>query len=276
MSGQIVSNDGGRWRPPSNLREGLATVAALAIVLGFVQIAAPFIQKAEFIAKEIRDYAAGIGFALFVPVYRVVNQALQTVQGGSGLVRPDLSPWFVTGVTAAALLFAWNQFVGFVSGAAIAAAIRSVGQSADLSKVDIGAAVTLGATFIVIPLCAAASILAGVLLNRTTRSGVILALILASVVYLGLSVFTAWIVQPDSLSAALQEAMRQQQALAFVAALAFIAIVVFVFGGIGVIVSRIQRERSTGRLLNAARKLEPGERDAVTQDVLDRLEARAR
>ncbi len=272
MSGQIVTNDDGRWRPPSNLREGLATVAALALVFGFIQIAAPFVQKAEFIAKEIRDYAVGIGFALFVPVYRVVNQGLQTVQGGSGLVRPDLSPWFVTGVTAAAVLFAWNQFVGFVSGAAIAAAIRSVGQSADLSQVDVGGAVTLGATFIVIPLCAAASILAGILLNRTTRSGVVLALILASVAYLALSVLTAWIIQPDSMKSALERAMKEQQALAVAAALAFIAIVVFIFGGIGVIISRIQRERSIGRLLNAARRLEPTERDAVTQDVLDRLQ----
>ena len=75
---------------------------------------------------------------------------------------------------------------------------------------------TLGATFIVMPLCAAASILAGILLNRTTRSGVALALLLASVAYLGLSVFTAWIIQPASLNAALQRAMEQQQALAFV------------------------------------------------------------
>ncbi len=275
MSGQIVSRDDGRWRPPSNLREGLATVVALALVFGFIQIAAPFVQKAEFIAKEIRDYAVGIGFALFVPVYRIVNQGLQAAQGGSGLVRPDLSPWFVTGVTTAAVLFAWNQFVGFVSGAAIAAAIRRVGEGADLSQVDIGAAVTLGATFIVIPLCAAASILAGVLLNRTTRSGVIFALILASIAYLGLSVFTAWIIQPESLGAALREAMQEQQALAFVAALAFIAIVVFLFGGIGVIISRIRRERSIGRLSNAARRLEPSERDAVTQDVLDRLQKSA-
>ena len=274
MNGRIVSHDDGRWRPPSNLREGMATVAALAMVLAFIQIAAPFVQKAEFIAKEIRDYVVGLGFALFVPVYRLVNQGLQTVQGGAGLVRPDLSPWFVTGMTAAALLFAWNQFVGFVSGAAIAAAIRSVGQSADLSQVDIGAAVTLGATFIVIPLCAAASILAGTALNRTTRSGVLFALILASVAYLCLSVFTAWIIQPTSLKSALQQAMQQQQALAFVAALAFIAIVVFLFGGIGVIVSRIQRERSIGRLLNAARRLDPEERNAVTDDVLQRLENR--
>jgi len=274
MNGQIVSQDDGRWRPPSNVREGVATVVALALVFGFIQVAAPFVQKAEFIAKEIRDYAVGVGFALFVPVYRVINQGLQAAQGGSGLVRPELSPWFVTGVTAAALLFAWNQFVGFVSGAAIAAAIRSVGQSADLSQVDVGAAVTLGATFIVMPLCAVASIVAGIGLNRTTRSGVLLALILASVAYLGLSVLTAWIIQPDSLQAALREAMDQQQALAFVAALAIIAILVFVFGGLGVIISRLQRERSIGRLTNAARRLEPVDRDAITQDVLDRLQQR--
>jgi hypothetical protein len=274
MNGQIVSQDDGRWRPPSNVREGVATVVALALVFGFIQVAAPFVQKAEFIAKEIRDYAVGVGFALFVPVYRVINQGLQAAQGGSGLIRPELSPWFVTGVTAAALLFAWNQFVGFVSGAAIAAAIRSVGQSADLSQVDVGAAVTLGATFIVMPLCAVASIVAGIGLNRTTRSGVLLALILASVAYLGLSVLTAWIIQPDSLQAALREAMDQQQALAFVAALAIIAILVFVFGGLGVIISRLQRERSIGRLTNAARRLEPADRDAITQDVLDRLQQR--
>ena len=217
----------------------------------------------------------GTLFALYFPIERSINRVMIVTQGGEAHVRPDLSPWFVTGITAAVLLFAWNQFVGYLGGAAIGAAIGELSKTMSLSHANVGQAIRVGATVLSIPLCAVASIYAGMALNRSTRSGVVFALLLASIGYLGLNVFMTWIFQRDTIVEMLHETTDQQQMLGFAVGLALIAFVVFVFGAIGVIVSRVRRERSMGRLVSAARRLAPDDRDAVTEDVMNRLQGRA-
>jgi Na+/H+-translocating membrane pyrophosphatase len=122
-------------------------------------------------------------------------------------------------------------------------------------------------------LSAAASIYAGMLLNRLTRSGVLLALLLASLVYLLLNVSTTYIFNREIFMAQLKLAEDPVTAAAFGVGVMLIPLIVFLSGGIGIIISRLNRDRTIGRLSNAARRLKPEERDAVTQDVLDRLAA---
>jgi hypothetical protein len=273
MADQIVTQGDRSWRPPSNIREVIATLGALVATFGIIQVAAPIVKNADFIIEEIRNYVVGIGFALFPPIYNGINRGLMGLQGGAKQERPELAPWFVTGVTAAALLYAWNQFVGFVSGFGLGTAFSHVAQAVDLSSANLTQAIVQGATVIAIPLSAAASIYAGMLLNRLTRSGVLLALLLASLVYLLLNVSTTYIFNREIFMAQLKLAEDPVTAAAFGVGVMLIPLIVFLSGGIGIIISRLNRDRTIGRLSNAARRLKPEERDAVTQDVLDRLAA---
>lgn len=262
----------GKWRPPSNLREGIATIVALVLTLATVQVLAPVAKQATFLTEEIRNYLAGLGFAVFPPAYRFVNQGVQGLGARGGLLRPDLSPWFVTGLTAAALLFVWNTFVGLFTGIGMGVAMAQLGGGFDQKTV--AGAITTGGAFTAIPLTAVAAVFAGMLLNRWTRSGVVAALLLASLAYLLLNIFLTSVIQPEMLRQQMELAKDPQQAAALFAGVLLVALITFLFGGLGVIVSRIRKERSIGRLVTAARKLPPKDRDALTEDVLAMLERR--
>lgn len=262
MSDQIVTKGGG-WRPPSNVREFLAAAAALAITLAAIQVASPFARQLTFIEDTIRDKVVGTLFGLYFPIERGINRVLVAARGAGGAPeRPDLSPWFVTGLTAAAVLFAWNELVGVLTGQAIAQTLRLL----KVAHENIGPAVQQGAIIAIIPLCAVASIFAGIALNRTTRSAVALALLLAAVGYVALNMTLAAMTS----SAAFLASVRENGAAVAVAGVV-LALVVLVFGGIGVGISALRGERSIGELVAVVRKLSPEARNMMTRDALDHI-----
>ena len=255
----IVSEGGEtKLRPPSNLKEFLALVAAAALGLGLIQIAAPMVKGLTFLDETVRESVGGLWTVLIPALYALFLQGLNRTGGDASMIRPDLAPWYVTGLMAAAVLFAFFQFSSFLGGIAVREALAGGAPSARIAA---------GAGLIALPLCALASIIAGYLLNRHTRALVAGALLWASLAFGLLHALVLWIYDPMSFL----EGMRSGIGAA---AIGFLSVVGLVCGGAGVVYSMIRGDREIGRLMTAARRLSRTEVDNVTEGVLRRIESR--
>jgi hypothetical protein len=268
-----ASNEGGGFRIPASSQELWALGLSLLVVFLLVQVGAPVIRELEFLDPKLRDYFIGISFAAFPLIHRQCKRSLTgfTVQAEAHV---DLTPWYVSGAFAGALLFAWNQFVSGCAGFAIGVlhAQIPVGQVDDAVFME---ALGISLLAMSIPMSAFASVFAGILLNRYTRSHVFLALGTAAVLYLAFNVSLNYALQPEFISAQIASAFAQGVAgvVGFVIGMGLVALVVLIFGAIGVAISRINRERSLGRIADGARRLRPAEREIVAADISRRLTA---
>jgi hypothetical protein len=268
-----ASNEGSGFRIPANAHELWALGLSLLVVLLLVQVGAPVIRELEFLDPKLRDYFIGISFAAFPLIHRQCKRGLTgfTVQPAAHV---DLTPWYVSGAFAGALLFAWNQFVSGCAGFAIGVlhAQIPVGQVDDTVFME---ALGISLLAMSIPMSAFASVFAGILLNRYTRSHVFLALGTAAVLYLAFNVSLNYALQPAFISAQIASAFAQGVAgvVGFVIGMGLVALVVLIFGAIGVAISRLNRERSLGRIVDGARQLPPPEREIVAADISRRLTA---
>jgi hypothetical protein len=269
MSEAVVQKGEGSLRAPSNLREVIALALALVIVLAIIQLGAPIVRELTFIDEKIRDSVIGLAFFAFPAINRTIKQLLDR-SSGAGLVRPDLSPWFVTGIFAATLMFAWNQFVTFLASVSIFGVVGTLAPPEAMANNP--EVMILAISLISLPMTFIAAIVGGILLNRYTRTGILFALLLAVFALVSLNITISWLTTRDVIERSLQQAGGIGGLLIGFAA---VALIIFAGLGIGVLISRINRERSIGRLLSAARKLSPTDRDEVTADVLARLEKKA-
>lgn len=276
MSGQAVASDNSIFRVPTNAQEYSALGIALLAVLGLVQFGAPVVRELDFLDQKIRDVFIGGAFAAFPFIHHGTKNVMNGFKASSA--RPELSPWFVTGAFAATLVFAWNQFVSFVGGFSIGLLLETVGVSPQTPTDAIdGAAVTSILAF-TLPLTAVASIFAGVLLYRNTRSHVILALGFATLLFIAFNVLVTWATNPAFLAAqwAIAEAGGPEGIVQFFVGMGIVAAIVFVFGGIGVLISRLMSEGSLGKVMVAARRLSPADREVLAADITSRVEAALR
>jgi len=268
-----AANEGGGFRIPASSQEIWALVLSLLVVFLLVQVGAPVIREFEFLDPKLRDYFIGISFAAFPLVHRQCKRSLSgfTTQADTHV---DLTPWYVSGAFAAALLFAWNQFVSGCAGFAIGVlhAQIPVGQISDSEFLE---ALGLSLLAMSIPMSAFASVFAGILLNRYTRSHVFLALGTAAVLYLLFNISLNYALQPEFIGAQVANAFSQGIAgvVGFFVGMGLVALVVLIFGGIGVAISRFNRERSLGRIVDGARRLSPADRDLVAAEISQRLTA---
>lgn len=269
------AGEGGALRMPASAHEFWALALALLAVFLLVQIGAPVIRELEFLDPKLRDYFIGISFAAFPLIHRQCKRGL----AGFAAQPPrqlDLTPWYVSGAFAAALLFAWNQFAT-VCGAF---AMRMLHAQLPVGQVDDAAFLAALSTSLIaisIPMSAAASVLAGILLYRYTRSHVVAALLCASVLYLVFNLAAGFALQPDFVIAQVTNAIGQgvEGVFWFLVGVGLVAIVVLVFGAIGVAISAFNRERSLGRIVDGARRLPAAERELLAADISRRLEATA-
>ncbi|MCE9522613.1 MAG: hypothetical protein K8S25_09305 [Alphaproteobacteria bacterium] len=276
MSEQTAAANDSAFRVPTNLQEFTALAVALLSVFVLIQIGAPIVRELDFLDQKLRDYFIGISFAAFPVIHRGCKQGLAGLQSQVP-VRQDLTPWFVSGVIAAALLFAWNQFVSFLGGISTGIVLGQI-QGVNFEAPETVQGVVLGNLAISLPLSAVAAVVAGVLLNRHSRSHVFGALALAAVFFLVFNLFVNWLAQPEFVAASFGEAMNGGAAgvAQFLFGIAFVGVIIFIFGVVGVLISRFYRERSIGRLMDAARRLPVGERDALTAELVQRYEASLR
>lgn len=276
MSEQISANDQSIFRVPTNAQEFSALGLALLVVFALVQFGAPIVRELDFLDQKIRDFFVGGAFAAFPFIHRGCKQTLAGFKAQPP-VRPDLSPWFVTGAFAAMLLFAWSQFVSFLGGLSVGMAIAALG-TADINKPEVVGAVGMSILAMSLPLGAVASVFAGVLLNRHTRSHVFGALAFAAVLYVASNALTTWVVSPDYFKSQIAIATDGGAAgiAQFAIGMALVGVVVFVFGAIGIFVSRFYAERSMGKVMVAARRLPAAERELLAAEITDRVEAAMR
>lgn len=269
------AGEGGALRMPASAHEFWALALALLAVFLLVQIGAPAIRELEFLDPKLRDYFIGISFAAFPLIHRQCKRGLV----GLAAQPPrqlDLTPWYVSGAFAAALLFAWNQFAT-VCGAF---AIGMLHAQLPVGQVDNAAFMTALSTSLIaisIPMSAAASVFAGILLYRYTRSHVVAALLCASVLYLVFNLAAGFALQPDFVVGQVRNAIGQgvEGVFWFVVGIGIVAIVVLIFGGIGIAISAFNRERSLGRIVDGARRLPAAERELLAADISRRLDAAA-
>lgn len=275
MSEQTAAAGESVFRVPTNSHEFAALGASLLAVFALIQFGAPVVRELEFLDPKLRDYFIGISFAAFPFIHRGCKRGLAGFKAQAP-VRQDLAPWFVAGVIAAALLFAWNQFVSLLGGLATGVALSQV-QGANLDAPEVLQGVILGNLAISLPLSAVAAVFAGIQLNRYSRSHVFAALALASFFFLVFNLTLNYFAQPEYIVEQITIAVSggALSMLQFFGGMALVGIVIFVFGMIGILISHFNRERSIGRLIDAARRLPPGEREALAADITGRLEAAA-
>jgi hypothetical protein len=260
------------FRVPTNAQEYSALGLALLAVLLIVQFGAPIVRELEFLDQKIRDFFIGGAFAAFPLLHRGAKSTLAGFEAPP--VRPELSPWFVTGAFAATLLFAWNTIVAFIAGLSIGTFAGTVGVSPQTTAQVADGAMLASILMIGLPLTAAASVYAGMLLYRHTRSHVTLALAFAALLFIVFNTLVTWVANPAFIVE--QWTIAAQNGAAgvfyFIVGMGLVAALVFVFGGIGIIISRLMSEASLGKVMVAARRLSPADREVLAADITSRVE----
>ncbi|NOT40575.1 MAG: hypothetical protein HOP13_08790 [Alphaproteobacteria bacterium] len=276
MSGQAAVGDNSIFRVPTNAQEYSALGLALLAVFGLVQFGAPIVRELDFLDQKIRDVFIGAAFAAFPFLHRGAKNALNGFKAAPS--RPELSPWFVSGAFVATLVFAWNQFVSLVGGFSIGLFVGTVGVSPQTAAEAIDGAAVNSILAFALPLTAVASILAGVLLFRNTRSHIVLALGFATLLFILFNVLVTWVTNPAFLFQqwGIAEAGGVEGIIQFFIGMGIVAAIVFVFGGIGVLISRFMSEGSLGKVMVAARRLSPADREILAADISNRVEAALR
>lgn len=276
MSGQAAASDNSIFRVPTNAQEYSALGLALLGVFALVQFGAPVVRELDFLDQKIRDVFIGGAFAAFPFLHRGAKNALNGFK--SAPARPELSPWFVSGAFVATLVFAWNQFVSLCAGLSIGLFVEAVGVSAQTAADAVDQAVVVSIMAFSLPLTAMASICAGVLLARNTRSHVVLALGFAALLFIVFNVLVTWVTNPAFLFQqwGIAEAGGVEGIVQFFIGMGIVAAIVFVFGGIGVLISRLMSEGSLGKVMVAARRLSPADREVLAADITSRVETALR
>ena len=247
---------------PANAQEFWALGISLVTVFVLVQFGAPIVRELDFLDQKLREYFIGIAFAAFPLIHRGAKQSLASFRVEAPAARPELAPWFVTGVFAAALLFAWNQFASACAALALGLLIGQL--QIDTEQAAFAGAVSTSMLAVVLPLSAVAAVFAGVALNRKTRDHVFAALLLAAVTYVAFNVLLTWAFQPEYL-AAVFAAGGTEARVGFALGLGLVGLIVIAFGATGVAISRFNGDASIGRLMQAVRRLSPAEREAIVQ-----------
>jgi hypothetical protein len=264
------------FRVPTNAQEYSALGLALLAVFAIVQVGAPIVRDLEFLDQKIRDFFIGGAFAAFPVLHRGAKSAIAGFKAPP--VRPELSPWFVTGAFAATLVFAWNTFVAFLAGLSLGTFAGTVGVSPQTTAEVADGALVAGILMIGLPLTAVASVFAGILLYRNTRSHVILALAFAAVLFITFNVLVTWATNPEFIVQQWTLAAQKgvEGIVFFFVGMGLVAVIVFVFGGIGIVISRLMSEGSLGKVIVAARRLSPADREVLAGDITSRVEAALR
>jgi MFS family permease len=260
MAEGVVVEPGG-LKPPSTIKEFAAALIAGLVILGGAQVTTILLKGTD---ETVRSGIVGLIFTAIAPIYAFANRALNGFKSPR-LEMPELLPWYVTGLFAGGALFAWIQFVGFACGAGIAVAVAQQGLviSQQMMSVVVG--------MVVMPMLAPAAFLAGIVLNRATRSWVVPAVFLGAVLCALFSFFTTWTVNHAAFQALVVDPIAKDPSASW--GLFAASIIAFVFGLLGVGWSALRRERSIGRIAHAARRLKKDERDQVLADINAALEA---
>jgi hypothetical protein len=264
-----------RFKLPSSGREFWALVLAVLAVFLLVQIGAPVIRNFEFLDPKLRDYFIGMSFAAFPFILDGSKRLMHRVRVGEEAVLQGSPSWYVTGVLAGALLFAWNQFVSSLAWISL---LTLSSAFPDPSTINVPAEVfvpmqIMAVLVVIVPMCVVASFFAGLQLNRYTRSHVLWAVMLCAVFFFTANMMVNFATNPDLTRSVLGIiASGGLESLSVLVGMSGIGVVVLASAGAGVLVSRMRRERPLGQIVEAVRRLPTAERELLAQEILQRLQ----
>lgn len=275
MSNETASASGGIKLPASRHELG-ALALAVTVVFLLVQVGAPIIRSFDFLDPKLRDYFIGMSFAAFPFIHRGCKQQLLRLRGFDEPVLHDSAPWFVTGIVAGAILFAWNQFVSALAGFSHMTIIGAYPDptTLNLSIEELSGVQTLAALIIILPISAFASVIAGVQINRHTRSHVFGAIAIAAAFFVVANTTVTWAMHPDVVVQVFSIiASGTAEGLQILFGMCLVGFIVFGFGSLGVLISRMYRERPLGQIIEVARKLSADERTQLAHELNQRIRA---
>lgn len=265
-----------KLRLPKTGVEFWALVLSVAAVFVLVQLGAPLIRTLDFLDPKIRDYFIGMSFAAFPFIHSACKGGLERYRRAGEPVLHDSGAWYVTGIVAGALLFAWNQFVGGLVALSLLAIVDGLPQLGGPAVDPEALMVTFLASslIVVLPLSGVAAVFAGMQLNRHTRSRVLAALAAAAVFFVASNVVVSWAMNAAFVEEVVAHILAGgPEAVETLFGFSLFGLVVFFFGCLGVFVSRLRGERPLGRLLEAARRLPAEQREALAAEVMRRANA---
>ena len=261
---------------PASQQDLWALVLSILAVFLLVQIGAPLIRQLEFLDPKIRDYFIGMSFAAFPFILDAMKALLRNVRLPEQSRLEETAAWYVTGVVAGALLFAWNQFVSFLAWLSLTtfAAVFPDPSTLNVPE-DVFVPVQMMALLVVIlPLCAVAGFFAGMHLNRTTRSNVARAVVLTALFFILANTMVNWVTSPEMTGAMFSLLLAGgADGLRVFVGMSGVGLVILGATAAGVIVSRARRERQIGEVVLALRRLSGERRDMLVKETL--LRARA-
>jgi hypothetical protein len=105
-----------------------------------------------------------------------------------------------------------------------------------------------------------------------------LALAFAAVLFITFNVLVTWTTNPEFIVQQWTLAAQKgvEGIVLFLVGMGLVAVIVFVFGGIGIVISRLMSEGSLGKVIVAARRLSPADREVLAGDITSRVEAALR
>jgi hypothetical protein len=198
------------------------------------------------------------------------------MRGSDEPVLHDSSPWFVTGIVAGAILFAWNQFVSALAGLSHMTIIGAYPDptSLNLSIEELSGVQTVAALIIILPISAFASVFAGIQINRHTRSHVFGAIGIAAAFFVVANTTVTYAMHPDMVVQIFSIiASGTAEGLQILFGMCLVGFIVFGFGSGGVLISRMYRERPLGQIIEVARKLSVDERLQLAHELNLRIRA---
>jgi len=264
-----------RFKLPSSGREFWALVLAVLAVFLLVQLGAPIIRTFEFLDPKLRDYFIGMSFAAFPFILDGSKRLMHRVRVGEDAVLQGSPAWYVTGVVAGALLFAWNQFVSSLAWISL---LTLSSAFPDPSTMNVSAEVfvplqIMAVLVVIVPMCVVASFFAGLQLNRYTRSHVLWAVMLCAVFFFTANMMVNFATNPELTRSVLAiAASGGVESLSVLVGMSGIGVVVLASAGAGVLVSRMRRERPLGQIVEAVRRLPTAQRELLAQEILQRIQ----
>lgn len=273
MSEDTTSSSGG-IRLPASRHELWALLLAVAVVFVLVQVGAPIIRSFDFLDPKLRDYFIGMSFAAFPLIHRNCKQQLMRMRGSHEPILHDSPAWYVTGIIAGAILFAWNQFVSALAGLSHMTLIGAYPDptSLNLSLEELAGVQTLAALLIILPISAVASVFAGIQINRHTRSHVFGAIAIAALFFVVANTTVTFAMHSDMVIQIFSIVLSgTAEGIQVLFGMCLVGFIVFGFGALGVMISRYYRERPLGQIIEAARKLSADDRASLANELTQRM-----
>lgn len=252
------------------IRDLIAGATAFGVVVIGANILAHTLKGV--MDDTVRNGAVGVLFASVPAVYGVVRKVVAGIGPQPAKPAPELAPWYITGMLAGVILFAWTRLVSLLVGVGFAGLAASLGQTDPSLSQALAQGFLSVLAVLLVPTLLVVSVLAGYSLHKNTRSLSILAILLAVIVLVGSDAIMTFFIFRDLnmnlIQAARGGAMPMWQWLFGFGIFAAAALLGML---IGMWSAMLRKERSVSGIASLAKRLSASDREAVDTDLRERI-----